>query len=145
MGIKSYINRKNLEKFSKQKQSDNAFTAYIIKGNRQVIKYAVEASRKFVYGEGTYVVKQECIFYKLENGLLEAISVYAENNPNPYDFETLNKGLPKETLNAIFEGDFYTILVDAQRENKLLLLIITVFINLGLTLVFFITTLLGKV
>lgn len=72
---------------SEDESLDKEFTAYIIRGNRQVIEREVKASRKFKIGDDTYIIKSDCIFLKKINGVLKSISVYRESNPNPYNFE----------------------------------------------------------
>jgi len=66
---------------------DKEFTAYIVRGNRQIIEREVKASRKFKIGDDTYIIKSNCIFLKKINGILKSISIYRESNPNPYNFE----------------------------------------------------------
>ena len=65
---------------------DKEFTAYIIRGNRQVIEREIKASRRFKIGDDTYVIKSDCIFIKKIDNKLKSISVYTEGNPNPHNF-----------------------------------------------------------
>lgn len=114
-----------------------------MKGNRQIAEKNVNASRKFVDGPHTYIIKEKSIFYKKISGSLSPISIYTEDNPNPHDFKDKNTGLSKQELNELYEGDFYTILVDAQRENKIMLMVVIVIINLVLSLLYFSSVMLG--
>ena len=77
----------------KEESLDKEFTAYIIRGNRQVIEREVKASRKFKIGDETYIIKSDCIFLKKVNGKLKSISVYREGNPNPYNFDIAPENL----------------------------------------------------
>lgn len=77
----------------KDESLDKEFTAYIIRGNRQVIEREVKASRKFKIGDETYIIKSDCIFLKKVNGMLKSISVYREGNPNPYSFDIAQENI----------------------------------------------------
>ena len=75
---------------SEKKQNetlDKEFTAFIIRGNRQIIEREVKASKRFKIGDDTYIIKSDCIFLKKIEGNLKSISVYREGNPNPYNFD----------------------------------------------------------
>lgn len=77
----------------KDESLDKEFTAYIIRGNRQVIEREVKASRRFKIGDDTYIIKSNCIFLKKINGILKSISVYREGNPNPYNFDIAQENI----------------------------------------------------
>lgn len=102
--------KKRKKKIDKDEIEEKSFVAYIIKGNRQVIKREVVASKRFRVEDDTYIVKDSCIFYKNIDGILRSVSYYREGNPNPYNFKQINKGLTKEELNEFYEKDFYNIL-----------------------------------
>lgn len=102
--------RKRKKKLDKDELEEKSFIAYIVKGNRQVIKREVVASKRFKVEDDTYIVKDSCIFYKNIDGVLRSVSYYREGNPNPYSFKEINKGLTDKELNDFYEKDFYTIL-----------------------------------
>lgn len=77
----------------KEESLDKEFTAFIIRGNRQVIEREVKASRRFKIGDDTYIIKSDCIFLKKVDGILKSISVYREGNPNPYGFDIAQENL----------------------------------------------------
>lgn len=144
MSLKSYFETRKKEQYKDKEAMQSSFTAFIVRGNRQVIKKNITASKKFVIGGDTYIIKQECIFLKNDFGKLRSYAYYIEGNPNPFDFETeVNEGLDKKFLNKFFGGDFYNILLKAQRENRMLHIFVIVLVNMILAMIGFIFTIMG--
>lgn len=85
----------------KDESLDKEFTAYIIRGNRQIIEREVKASRKFKIGDDTYIIKSNCIFLKKIDNILKSISVYREGNPKPYSFDVAKKDIYKQTYKVV--------------------------------------------
>ncbi|PNX49480.1 MAG: hypothetical protein BV457_01595 [Thermoplasmata archaeon M9B1D] len=132
----------------KDEIQEKSFVAYIVKGNRQVIKREVVASKRFRVQDDTYIVKDECIFYKNIEGVLRSVSYYREGNPNPYNFKDINKGLSEtdenNELNEFYEKDFYNILAKIKPFSKVVyVLIISIFV-MGLNLAFLISMILKE-
>ena len=122
---------------------DQSFTAFIIRGNRQVVRREVIATKRFKVDDDTYVIKPECIFLKNIDGTLQSVSYYREGNPNPYDFKKENLGLTTNELDRIFAEDFYNIVTDLQLEGKQIYLLLIVLINLGLIITSTVKVLMG--
>lgn len=132
------------EKKNKSDTVEKSFKAYIVKGNRQVIQRDVTASKRFMVDDGTYIVKDICIFYKNIDGVLQSVCYYREGNPNPYDFQDVNKGLSSNELDFFYAPDFYTIIVNIQPMNRMrYILLISIFIMM-LNLLFMISLLLKE-
>lgn len=108
---------------SKKKKDDYpemTFTAYVIKGNRQVVRREVIASKRFKLDEDTYCIKPEAIFLKNVDGYFRSVSYYKEGNPNPYVFSNVeNQGLTNKELDELFSGDFFHIISDITPDNKM--------------------------
>lgn len=130
-------------KYKAEDSGDQSFTAYIIRGNRQVVRREVTASKRFKVDEDTYIIKPQCIFLKNINGMLQSVSYYREGNPNPYDFKKENLGLTPDELDRIFAEDFFSIITDLNLESKAVYLLVIVLINLGLCIAMAVTVLMG--
>jgi hypothetical protein len=104
---------------TKKTTKDNYFTAYIMRGNRQMLKVNVKASKRFIVNQDTYIIKKSCIFTRINNGKLESVAFYSEGNPNPYDFKKVNDGLSYEEFNILYGEDLYDMLVKLQRNMKM--------------------------
>ena len=122
---------------------DQSFTAYIIRGNRQVVRREVIATKRFKVDDDTYVIKPQCIFLKNIGGMLQSVSYYREGNPNPYDFKKENTGLEANELDRIFAEDFFHIITDLQLESKAVYLLFIVLLNLGLCIAMAVKVLIG--
>jgi hypothetical protein len=111
----------SIPKYSKSKKTtkDNYFTAYIMRGNKQMLKVNVKASKRFIVNQDTYIIKKDCIFTRIHQGKIESVAFYSEGNPNPYSFKTLNDGLGYEEFNTIYGEDLYDMLVKLQRNMKM--------------------------
>lgn len=127
--------KKHKEKY-KSDIPEKTFVAYIIKGNRQIIKREIQASKRFRVEDNTYYIKDHCIFYKNIEGKLEPVSYYRENNPNPYDFKGINKGLSKGELDDYFAEDFHNIMVEIEPDNKNILTFIMSIFNVILNCIY---------
>ena len=127
--------RKN-KKYQPDDYPEQTFTAFIIKGNRQVARREVVASKRFRIDEETYLIKPECIFLKSIDGQLRSVSIYREGNPNPYDFKTENLGITAKELDRIFAEDFFHIVTNLQPENRMKYILFVVAITLGLSIGF---------
>jgi len=139
MSIREKITgRINKKKYTTKEELEQVFTAYIIKGNRQVATREVIASKRFLVDGDTYVVKPQCIFLKNVEGVLKSVSYYREGNPNPYDFQKQNKGLNNNELDRIFSEDFFHIVTDLQKENKMVYLFFLALINMVLIIFMFV-------
>lgn len=119
---------KNPKKISKE----NYFTAYIMRGSRQVLKVIIKASKKFTIDKDTYFVKRNCIITKRCDGRIESVCYYSEGNPNPHNFKGTNDGLTDIEFNELYGEDLYQILVSLQKDTKtnyLIGLYVAVFIS----------------
>jgi hypothetical protein len=116
--------------------AEQTFVAYIVKGNRQVVRREVSASKRFRVDEEMYLIRPECIFLKNVDGKLRSVSYYREGNPNPYDFEGDNLGVSPADLDRIYAEDFYHIVTNLQISNRALYILLVVIINFGLSLAF---------
>lgn len=124
------------DKYKPDTQPQRSFTAYIIKGNRQVITRDVNASKRFRVEQETYVIRDDCIFLKNIDGIFKSVSYYREGNPNPYDFKTDNKGISPKDLDRLFAEDFYNIIVNIAPDRKTIYILLMNFINLALIISF---------
>lgn len=138
------MGKKRYKEKYKSDLPEKSFIAYIIKGNRQIIKRDVTASKRFRVDDDTYIVKDECIFYKNIDGKLQSVSYYREGNPNPYTFKSINTGLTNEELDRFYAEDFYNIIVDIQPENRGLYIFLVCIINLIFCLLYMTSTLFGE-
>lgn len=127
---------KKKEPYSPDDAVEQTFTAYIVKGNRQIVKREVIASKRFRVDEETYLIKPECIFLKNVNGILRSISYYREGNPNPYGFMEINLGVSSNELDRLFAEDFYHIITNLQPKNRMVYLLLLAVVNLILLIVF---------
>lgn len=123
---------------------EKSFIAYIIKGNRQITKRESTASKRFRVGDNTYIVRDDCIFYKNIDGKLQTVSYYREGNPNPYNFKDDNTGLTPEELDSYYAEDFYNILVDAQPPNRGVIMFVLSIFSLMIALLFMVTMLITE-
>lgn len=133
---------KKYRKKEKGDISEKTFIAYIVKGNRQIIKRDISASKRFRVDDNTYVVRDECIFYKNIDGRLRSVSYYRENNPNPYNFKGDNTGLTETELDDFFAEDLFHIINDIQPENRGIYVLIMSIVNLALCVLFMVFMLL---
>lgn len=125
------VKRRIKKDYSPDDVQEQTFTAYIVKGNRQVVRREVIASKRFRVDEETYLIKPECIFLKNVDGQMHSVSVYREGNPNPYDFRTENIGIKSKELDRIFAEDFFHIVTNLRPENRVLFILMIVSVNLG--------------
>jgi len=133
--------KKKQKEGSKNDTIEKSFIAYIIKGNRQVIQREITASKRFKVEDDTYIVRDECIFYKNINGKLQTVSYYREGNPNPYNFREINEGIRDEELDRFYAEDFYNIIVNIQPENRSLYIFLMSIFNLIIALLFMVSML----
>lgn len=133
-----FMSRKTREEgnFRPDSPPEQTFTAYIIKGNRQVISRMVTASKRFRVNEETYLIRSESIFLKNIDGKLKSVAYYREGNPNPYSFDGDNTGVTPEELDRIFSEDFHTIVSDLQENNRMFYVLLVVIVTLGLAVAF---------
>ena len=129
--MRKYLRKR---KFKADEEGEQSFSAFIVKGNRQVIRREVLASKRFRVDEETYLIKPQCIFLKNVDGQLRSVSYYREGNPNPYDFKTDNIGISSKELDRIFAEDFFDIITNLQAENRMLYVAVVVIINLVLAI-----------
>ncbi len=122
--------------YSPDEAYEQTFIAHIIKGNRQIVKREVIASKRFRVDEETYLIKPECIFLKNIDGLLRSVSYYREGNPNPYDFKTENIGISPKDLDRLFAEDFFHIVTNLQPESRMRYILFVVAINTALSIAF---------
>jgi hypothetical protein len=115
---------------------EQTFIAHIVKGNRQVVRREVVASKRFRVDEETYLIRPESIFLKNIDGQLKSVSYYREGNPNPYNFEDVNLGVSPAELDRIFAEDFYHIVTNLQPLNRMLYVLAVVIIAFGLEVAF---------
>ena len=119
--MKKFLQNKLLKKQYRKGESikESTLTAYIIRGNRQLKKRVMKASKKFRVGRDTYIIKENAIFHKVINGKLKSVIHYREGNPNPYDLESEhNYGLSSDELSKVYAEDVYRILMKSLQENK---------------------------
>lgn len=113
------MREKNPKKISKE----NYFTAYIMRGSRQILKVIIKASKKFTIDKDTYFVKRNCVITKKHEGKLESVCYYSEGNPNPHNFKDTNTGLSYDEFNELYGEDLYHILIMLQKDTKTVYLI----------------------
>ena len=128
--------RKKREPYAPDDAVEQTFTAYIIKGNRQIAKREVIASKRFRVDEETYLIRPEAIFLKNVDDILRSVSYYREGNPNPYNFEGENIGVKADELDRVFAEDFYHIVTNLQPKNRMVYLFLLAIINLILLIIF---------
>ena len=121
---------------SKGDVTEKTFIAYIVKGNRQIIRRDIIASKRFRVEDNTYLVRDECIFYKNIDGRLRSVSYYRENNPNPYNFKTINTGVNVDDFDKFFAEDLFNIINDIEPENRSIYILIISIVNMALCLLF---------
>lgn len=119
-------------KYEEDEALEQTFTAHVIKGNRQVARREVIASKRFRLDEETYLIKPECIFLANVDGELRSVSYYREGNPNPYNFDEDNIGVAAKELDRIFAEDFYYIVTNLEAQRKLWYLFVLVILNLAM-------------
>ncbi|GAH03951.1 unnamed protein product, partial [marine sediment metagenome] len=81
------FNNRKKEKYKSRRNKIIEIYVIIVKENRQTIEHFIQASRRFVFEDGTYIIKRDCIFLKNINGMLRQCLLYSEGNPNPYNFK----------------------------------------------------------
>ena len=121
---------------SKGDVTEKTFIAYIVKGNRQIIRRDIIASKRFRVEDNTYLVRDECIFYKNIDSRLRSVSYYRENNPNPYNFKDVNKGVNVDDFDKFFAEDLFNIINDIEPENRSIYILIISIVNMALCLLF---------
>ena len=121
---------------SKGDVTEKTFIAYIVKGNRQIIRRDIIASKRFRVEDNTYLVRDECIFYKNIEGRLRSVSYYRENNPNPYNFKDVNTGVNVDDFDKFFAEDLFNIINDIEPENRSIYILIISIVNMALCLLF---------
>lgn len=108
-----------------------------MRGNRQVIKREVNASKRFKVENDTYIVKENCIFWKNIDGFLKSVAYYREGNPNPYSFkDKANIGLTSDELDDIYSDDFHTIVVELKPQDRSLYVLFVVILTFCSSIVF---------
>jgi len=117
---------------------DQTFVAFIFKGNRQVIRRTVTASKRFRIDDETYIIKPECIFLKNIEGILRPVSYYREGNPNPYDFKKENKGITAVELDRLYAEDFYHIITELRPETRMKYVLMLVACTFAISIAFLI-------
>lgn len=115
---------------------EQTFIAHIFKGNRQVVRRTVIASKRFKVDDETYIIKPECIFLKNVDGYQRPVSYYREGNPNPYDFRKLNNGLTATELDRLYAEDFYHIITALQPENRMKYVLMVTACTLAMSIAF---------
>jgi hypothetical protein len=133
---------KNIKKTNKMKE----LTAIIFCKNKQIKQYHVVASKKFNIEDETYVVKRNCCYLmEDEMGKLHEYALYYESNPNPFNLDELGKndGLTENEIDAYIGADLFNILNECQQIDKSKYMIHLVIIVFGLSVIEFITYILG--
>lgn len=99
---------------------ENYLTAYIFNRNKTISEYIVQATKKFIVNDETYVIKDNCTYKKVIDKKLKLVSYYSEGNPNPYNLKTLerNTGLTEKEIDSLIAGDIYNILIECQNTSK---------------------------
>lgn len=138
------MSRKKYKEQSKGDVSEKTFVAYIVKGNRQIIKRDIIASKRFRVEDNTYVVRDQCIYYKNIEGRLKSVSYYRENNPNPYNFKGDNIGLTKDELDDFFAEDLFHIINEIEPQNRSVYIFLMSIFNLILCLLFMVSLLIQE-
>lgn len=122
--------------YSPDDTQEQTFTAFIIKGNRQVVRREVIASKRFRVDDETYLIKPECIFLKNIDGAIHSVAIYREGNPNPYNFQDENIGIKSTELDRVFAEDFFHIITALQPENRIKYILFVVAINLACSIAY---------
>lgn len=122
------IKYEKTEKKSKKIKKDNTkntnktrqLQIYIMCKSNQIKQFNSNATRKFVIGDETYVIKGNCCYFKKINGVLELVSFYNEGNPNPIDIynKDNNDGLEENELGAYLDADLFKILDECQKNDR---------------------------
>ena len=137
--------RKRLKvKNSNDRLNEKTFIAFIVKGNRQIINRDISASKRFWVDGNTYIIKDQCIFYKNIDGHLHSVCFYRDNNPNPYDFNGENIGVSEVELDNFFAEDLFHIVNDIEPENRSIYVFIMAIVNLMLCALFMVFILLKE-
>ena len=131
-----FLAKRRKKDYSPDDTQEQTFTAYIIKGNRQVVRREVTASKRFRVDDETYLIKPECIFLKNIDGKIHSISVYREGNPNPYNFRDENLGIKAKELDRIFAEDFFHIVTNLQPENRVKFILLIVAFNFSMSIAY---------
>lgn len=114
---------------ARRSAGENYLTAYIVRGNRQIREVKVKASKRFRIAGDTYIVKQECIFTRVNGKHLDSVSYYTEGNPYPHSFNGMNDGIPYAEFNVLYGEDLYDMCVKLQSDKKMTyLLLLYVFV-----------------
>lgn len=121
--------------------NEKTFIAFIVKGNRQIINRDISASKRFWVDGNTYIVRDDCIFYKNIDGHLRSVCFYRENNPNPYHFNDVNIGITPKELDDFFAEDLFHIVNDIEPENRSIYVFIMSIVNLLLCALFMVSIL----
>lgn len=88
------FNNRKKEKYKSRRNKIIEIYVIVVKENRQTIEHFIQASRRFVFEDGTYIIKRDCIFLKNINGMLRQCLLYSEGNPNPYNFKYAKEDIP---------------------------------------------------
>lgn len=136
--------KKKFKEKYKSDISEKTFIAYIVKGNRQIVSRDITASKRFRVDNNTYVVSDECIFYKNIEGKLKSVSYYRENNPKPYNFKEINKGLSDDELDEFFAEDLFHIINEIDPENRSIYTLIISIVNLAICMLFMVSILIQE-
>ena len=138
IAIIKFLEDRRKRKYKDKDSSDKSFTAFIVRGNRQVIKREITASKKFLIGGDSYIIDSDCIFLKNVGGYLQSQSYYIEGNPKPFNFDNeINIGMTDNEINKFFTGDFLHIIVKAQREKRMKFIVLIIVITLVFTMINF--------
>lgn len=140
MGLRDRFGKR---KYESDVTEEETFTAFVIRGNRQVVQREVQASKRFRLDDETYIIRPECIFLKNIDGYLRSVSFYREGNPNPYNFEKENTGLTADELDRLFAEDFFHIVTNLQGDTRLNYLLFAVLLNLVFALIMTVRILMG--
>lgn len=101
-------------------RKQNPLDITILCKNKQIKKFSVMASKKFVVNDETYVIKKNCCYLKQTNEGYKESLVYFEGNPNPFNLHKLgkNKGLTEREIESYIAGDLFNILIECQMMDK---------------------------
>lgn len=120
MNIKNKISkhRKNKKEIKESKILKNLHV-YIFCNNKQIKEYDILATKKFNVEDETYVIKNDCCYFKTIDNVLREVIFYVEGNPNPFKLEDKkeNYGLSSDELDNYIAGDIFNIIIECQEEN----------------------------
>jgi len=104
----------------KKTNKNKRIRANIICKSGQVVQFDVNATKKFVYNDECYVIKKDCVVFKVDKtGFVTPNIFYYQGNPKPFKPGcVVNYGLSENELEEYISGDLFNILIECQKNDK---------------------------